>query len=133
MMPIFAITDVAINAIAQISLALISAVSAVLLGYIGLQGKKLKDVATTIGGTMTGQLDGLAVVAKSSHAFLNGDRGELLRKDVIKSERLAALSGLEVDEHDAQLAREAYAAHQAAQAVVDAQPGTASEKKGNPR
>ena len=82
--------------------------------------------------TMTeGKLDGLAIVAKASHTLINNEKGLVLDKYRKKARAHADLTRNLGDIREAELAEEEYSEHLKAQAVVDAQPGTAAQKKGD--
>jgi hypothetical protein len=77
------------------------------------------------------KLDGLAVVARSTHTLVNSERGALLKVAAVALRRLArAADATRDDVEAADEAERLYADHQAKQSDVDAQPGTDEDKGG---
>lgn len=96
------------------------------------QVEKVRDTLAGVTDGQTRKLDGLAKVARSSHAFLNSEKSVILRK-LAESLRIAAdATGDPAHVAAAESAEQDYRDHMAAQREVDAQPGTDAQKEGNP-
>ena len=95
--------------------------------------KEVKDVRDTLDVTTTkaeAKMDNLGKVAKATHTLVNNQMAVQLRLSAVALRRVAGLTGDAADVKAAEMAEVAMAEHDAKQAVVDAQPGTDAEKKG---
>lgn len=79
------------------------------------------------------KLEGLATVARSTHALVNNAMSIQLRSNAALARKLAALDSSPENVAAAEEADRAYAEHQQRQAAVDAQDGTDAAKKGEMR
>lgn len=77
------------------------------------------------------KLDNLAIVARSTHAFVNSLRGEQLLLTKTALRRIADLTSDPIDHDSAVLAQMKYDDHMRSQAAVDAQIGTDAQKRGH--
>jgi hypothetical protein len=106
-----------VNLICNFIVAVLGLVVTPIWGWLKMREKK--------------QVDGLVTVTKATHSLVNSGHGRLLKLYAISMRRHAKDSGLPSDEEIATLAESAFADHEAAQARVDAQPGTDAQKKGH--
>lgn len=79
----------------------------------------------------TVKLDNLAIVAASSHGYLNSEKAVLLQEHLNTANKLAEL-GDPVDIASAELAQFRLDEHLKAKAAVDAMLGTDAQKQGKP-
>lgn len=93
-------------------------------------GKVRDSLAATKDDTAS-KMDKLAIVAKATHALVNSERAKLLLALSLLSRRVADLTGKPEDFESERLATENYESYLASQRIVDAQPGTDAEKRGD--
>ena len=102
-----------------------------------VNAEKLEDVKASLAESNASgakKLDDLATVAKATHTLVNSSMSAQLKISAVALRRIADLTvGLPSHEQDTQaadLAEKLYGEHVSKQAMVDAQPGTDEEKKG---
>jgi len=104
------------------------------LAYLAYMGNKIQqgqqDAAVEV-RKVRKDLKANEKVTKATHTLVNSDRSALLKVVATALRRVANDSDHPEDIAAAKLAEQAYEAHQAAQAEVDAQPGTDAEKRGD--